>query len=53
MKVAASTEQDFRRAVRQLCERCHGLLSAFSDSVQGVQSDAVADAMQAVMKYAN
>ena len=42
-----------RRAVRQVCERCHALLSAFCDSTQGVQSDAVAGAFQAVMKYAN
>jgi len=37
-----------RRAVRQLCQRCNDLLTAFGDSAQGVQSDAMAGALQAL-----
>jgi len=37
-----------RRAVRQLCQRCNDLLTAFGDSAQGVQSDAMAGALRAL-----
>lgn len=37
-----------RRIVRQLCQRCHDLLTAFGESMQDSQSDAMETPLQAV-----